>query len=121
MKIYAKTKDSFVILIDEYDVPIQSGYLNGYYPEIISFIKNLFGNALKTNDNFSGYSAGTARNLKEFLSNIPNEYNINGLLTAAINTTKDSLNTASAKEAISGKLASLIAFYLFDDYVTLGN
>lgn len=73
------------------------------------------------NDNFSGYSAGTARNLKEFLSNIPNEYNINGLLTAAINTTKDSLNTPSAKEAISGKLASLIAFYLFDDYVTLGN
>lgn len=44
-------KENVILLIDEYDVPIQTGYLNGYYKQIVGFIKNLFGNALKTNDN----------------------------------------------------------------------
>lgn len=39
-----------LLLIDEYDVPIQTAYLNGFYKETIGFIKNLFGNTLKTND-----------------------------------------------------------------------
>ena len=39
-----------VLLIDEYDVPIQTGYARGFYNEVIGFIKNLFGNGLKTND-----------------------------------------------------------------------
>jgi len=37
------------ILIDEYDTPIQSGYLQGYYDEIIGFMRNFFGAALKDN------------------------------------------------------------------------
>ncbi|BBE30408.1 hypothetical protein OSSY52_05490 [Tepiditoga spiralis] len=38
-----------IILIDEYDTPIQQAYLYGYYDEIISLIGNLFGMALKDN------------------------------------------------------------------------
>ncbi len=38
-----------VILIDEYDVPIHAGYLNGYYNEVTSFIKSFFGNGMKDN------------------------------------------------------------------------
>ncbi|BBE31143.1 hypothetical protein OSSY52_12840 [Tepiditoga spiralis] len=38
-----------IILIDEYDTPIQQAYLHGYYDEIISLIGNLFGMALKDN------------------------------------------------------------------------
>lgn len=37
------------ILIDEYDVPIQSGYLHGYYNEIVGLFCNLFSAALKDN------------------------------------------------------------------------
>ena len=37
------------ILIDEYDVPLQSAYNNGYYDEMVLLIRNLFENALKTN------------------------------------------------------------------------
>src|SRR3990167_6708078 len=37
------------ILIDEYGTPIQSGYLNNYYDEIIGFFRNLFSAALKDN------------------------------------------------------------------------
>ena len=38
-----------ILLIDEYDVPIQNGYTKGFYEDVIGFIKNLFGNGLKTN------------------------------------------------------------------------
>jgi hypothetical protein len=37
------------LLIDEYDTPIQEGYLNGYYNQIIEFMRGLFGSALKNN------------------------------------------------------------------------
>ena len=40
-----------VILIDEYDVPLYKAFQGGYYDEMVSLIRNLFGNALKTNDN----------------------------------------------------------------------
>ena len=38
-----------IILIDEYDVPLESGYLNGYYDEMVDFIRSLFESSLKTN------------------------------------------------------------------------
>src|SRR5262249_18314368 len=37
------------ILIDEYDTPIQSGYLYGYYKPIIVLMRKLFGSSLKSN------------------------------------------------------------------------
>lgn len=39
-----------IILIDEYDVPLDKAYQNGYYREMVSLIRSLFGNALKTNE-----------------------------------------------------------------------
>ena len=39
-----------VILIDEYDVPLDKAFQNGYYNEIVSLIRGLFGQALKTNE-----------------------------------------------------------------------
>lgn len=38
-----------VILIDEYDVPLESAYFNGFYDKMVSFIHTLFESALKTN------------------------------------------------------------------------
>ncbi len=40
-----------VILIDEYDVPLDRAYRNGYYDSMVSLIRNLFERTLKTNDN----------------------------------------------------------------------
>jgi hypothetical protein len=37
------------VLIDEYDTPIQAGYLKNYYPEIIELMRSLFGDTLKGN------------------------------------------------------------------------
>lgn len=39
-----------VILIDEYDVPLDKAFENGFYQEMVSLIRGLFGMALKTND-----------------------------------------------------------------------
>lgn len=38
-----------ILLIDEYDVPLDKAYQNGYYPEMVSLIRSLFSQALKTN------------------------------------------------------------------------
>ena len=39
-----------LILIDEYDVPLENAYQEGFYPEMVSFIRSLFESCLKTND-----------------------------------------------------------------------
>ena len=39
-----------VIIIDEYDVPLDKAFQNGYYREMVSLIRGLFGQALKTNE-----------------------------------------------------------------------
>ena len=39
-----------IILIDEYDVPLENAYFNGFYDEMVSFIRSLFESALKTNE-----------------------------------------------------------------------
>lgn len=38
-----------IILLDEYDTPMQEAYVNGYWKELLSFIRNLFNNTFKTN------------------------------------------------------------------------
>ena len=39
-----------IILIDEYDVPLDKAFTHGYYKEMVSLIRGIFGEALKTND-----------------------------------------------------------------------
>ena len=39
-----------ILLIDEYDVPLDKAFQTGYYDEMVSLIRNLLGNVLKTND-----------------------------------------------------------------------
>ena len=39
-----------IIIIDEYDVPLDKTFQNGYYKEMVALIKGIFGQALKTND-----------------------------------------------------------------------
>ena len=42
--------ENVIILLDEYDVPLENAYYNGFYDEMVSFIRSLFESALKTND-----------------------------------------------------------------------
>ena len=47
--LYKDTGRKVYLLVDEYDTPIQSGYLYGYYNEIVNFMRGILGAALKTN------------------------------------------------------------------------
>ncbi len=49
--LYKHFGKKVVILIDEYDVPLDKAFSNGYYKEMVSLMRGIFGNALKTNDN----------------------------------------------------------------------
>ena len=39
-----------IVLIDEYDVPLDKAFQSGYYDKMIGLIRNMLGNVLKTND-----------------------------------------------------------------------
>ena len=55
-----------ILLIDEYDVPLDKAFLHGYYPQMIDLIRSMFGAALKTNDSlFFAVLTGCLRVSKE--------------------------------------------------------
>ena len=55
-----------IILIDEYDIPIQQGHTQGFYDEVIAFMRNLFSGGFKDNRHLSyGFLTGILRVAKE--------------------------------------------------------
>ena len=55
-----------VVLIDEYDTPVQGAWLNGYYDQMVGFLRKLLGSALKENANLkTGVLTGILRVAKE--------------------------------------------------------
>ncbi len=48
--LYKHYGQKVIILIDEYDVPLDKAFQNGYYDEMVSLIRGLFGEAFKTNE-----------------------------------------------------------------------
>ena len=48
--LYKHYGQKVILLIDEYDVPLDKAFQSGYYDEMVSLLHNLLGNALKTND-----------------------------------------------------------------------
>lgn len=66
--LYKYYNKKTIILIDEYDVPIQQGYLYGFYNDIVSFIREVFSSSLKGNDNLEfSIMTGVLRVSKESL------------------------------------------------------
>ena len=64
--LYQATGKRAVILIDEYDVPLENAYFQGYYERMVDFIRSLFESALKTNDYLQfGVITGCLRISKE--------------------------------------------------------
>ena len=70
-----------VILIDEYDVPLDKAFQNGYYKEMVSLIRGLFGQALKTNE-FLQFAVltGCLRVSKESIFTGLNNFEINSIV-----------------------------------------
>lgn len=64
--LYAYYQQKVIVLIDEYDVPLQATYQNNYYEEMVEFLRSVFSSALKTNDALEkGVMTGCLRISKE--------------------------------------------------------
>ncbi|MGN0482514.1 MAG: AAA family ATPase [Lachnospiraceae bacterium] len=71
-----------IILIDEYDVPLENAYFRGFYTQMIDFIRSLFESALKTNDALEfAMVTGCLRISKESIFTGLNNLEINSILS----------------------------------------
>lgn len=70
-----------IIIIDEYDIPIQQGHMKGFYDQVILFMRNLFSGGLKDNRHLSyGFLTGILRVAKESIFSGLNNLVINSIL-----------------------------------------
>lgn len=70
-----------IIIIDEYDTPIQQGHIKDFYDEIIGFMRNLFSGGLKDNKHLTyGFLTGILRVAKESIFSGLNNLAINSIL-----------------------------------------
>lgn len=70
-----------VIIIDEYDIPIQQGHMKNYYDKVILFMRNLFSGGLKDNKHLSyGFLTGILRVAKESIFSGLNNLTIRSVL-----------------------------------------
>lgn len=70
-----------IIIIDEYDIPIQQGYMKKFYDKVILFMRNLFSGGLKDNRHLSyGFMTGILRVAKESIFSGLNNLTIHSVL-----------------------------------------
>jgi hypothetical protein len=103
-----------ILLIDEYDTPIQAGYVNGYYKDVISFMRNFLSGGLKDNLNLEkGVLTGIMRVAKESIFSGLNNLSVFTLLrrefSAAFGLTENEVEQA------------LRDFQLIDQYENVRN
>lgn len=98
-----------IILIDEYDVPLHAAYKNGYYDEMVNFLKTVFSSALKTNDALEkGILTGCLRISKESIFT-----GLNNFKTYSILDIKSSCYFGFTYQEVE----ALLKFYNFERYI----
>ena len=71
-----------IILIDEYDVPLESAYLGGFYDDMVNLIRSVFESALKTNPSLEfGILTGCLRISRESIFTGLNNLKVNSITT----------------------------------------
>lgn len=79
--LYQHYGQKVIILIDEYDVPLDKAFQQGYYKEMVSLIRGLFGQALKTNDYLQfAVLTGCLRISKESIFTGLNNFDVNTIV-----------------------------------------
>ena len=75
--LYKHYGQKVILLIDEYDVPLDKAFQSGYYDEMVNLLRNLLGNALKTNDSlYFAVLTGCLRISKESIFTGLNNLNV---------------------------------------------
>ena len=105
-----------IIIIDEYDTPIQQGHTLGYYDKVISFMRNLFSGGLKDNKHLSfGFLTGILRVAKESIFSGLNNLVINSVLdnkySAYFGFTPDEVREMARYYGVSEKYDEICEWY----------
>ena len=83
MLLYRHYGQKAVLLIDEYDVPLDKAFHHGYYREMVALIRGLFGQALKTNEYLQfAVLTGCLRVAKESIFTGLNNFDVNSIVDA---------------------------------------
>ena len=86
--LYRKFEKKVIILLDEYDTPMQEAYVNGFWDDMVGFIRSFFNSTLKTNPYLDrAIMTGITRVSKESIFSDLNNLNV-------ITTTNDEYNTS---------------------------
>lgn len=76
--LYKHYNQKVIILVDEYDVPLDKAYQNGYYEQMTSMIKGFLGKAMKSNDSlYVAVLTGCLRIAKESIFTGLNNFKVN--------------------------------------------
>ena len=105
-----------IIIIDEYDTPIQQGYVKGYYDKVIQFMRNLFSGGFKDNPHLSfGFLTGILRVAKEGIFSGMNNLSINSVLdqkySAYFGFTADEVKEMAKYYGASNKFDEVCQWY----------
>lgn len=98
-----------LILIDEYDVPLENAYFRGFYDEMIGFIRSLFESAFKTNDClYKGVITGCLRISRESIFT-----GLNNLEVDTVLHTRYADSFGFTQEEVE----ELLSYYELEDYL----
>ncbi len=105
-----------ILLIDEYDTPIQAGYVNGYYAEVVGFMRNFLSGGLKDNANLEkGVLTGIMRVAKESIFSGLNNLGVFTLLrpefSTAFGLTEAEVEQAMKDFDLEGRTANVRDWY----------
>ncbi|MBE6853943.1 MAG: AAA family ATPase [Ruminococcus sp.] len=112
-KAYEK---NVIILIDEYDVPLENAYFRGYYDEMVDLIRSVFESALKTNNSLEfGILTGCLRVSKESiftgLNNLEICSVVNNSFSSYFGFTEPEVDEIMAHYKITEKSSEIKAWY----------
>lgn len=108
--LMAHYRQKVILLIDEYDVPLDKAFQHGYYKEMVALIRGLFGQALKTNDSLQfAVLTGCLRVSKESIFTGLNNFKVLSITDARFdeqfgfteNEVKNLLNAYGLEEHLS--------------------
>ena len=105
-----------IIIIDEYDTPIQQGYTKKYYNDIILFMRNLFSGGFKDNPHLSyGFLTGILRIAQESVFSGMNNLKVNSILedhySSYFGFTPEEVQTMAAYYGCSDKYPEICEWY----------
>jgi hypothetical protein len=114
--LYRHYEQKVIILIDEYDVPLDKAFQNGYYHEMVKLMRGILGQALKTND-FLQFAVltGCLRISKESIFTGLNNFKVLSILDARFDEqfgfTDDEVKNLLADYGLSSYFAEVKEWY----------